>query len=201
MAKRLSKVLLAGDSISFGYGPKVQRILEGAFDVKNLPENGRTSANLLARMNEWIVKPGFNVIHLNCGLHDIVIKQDTKEHRVPLRQYEANLRKIVEAIRNETDAVLAWATTTPVVDELRQTATSFIVHEQDVSAYNEVALRVMKRFGIPIDDLHKAVEDAGTRRCISTDGLHMADYGYEILAIAVSDFILSMQKQGTLHRG
>ena len=192
MNKRTLRILLAGDSISFGYGPIVRELLSGRLDVQNLPENGRTSANLLAHIEEWMIKPAFEIIHLNCGLHDVLIDPGSSSHRVPVEQYEKNLEEIIRRLKEETSAKLVWATTTPVIDELREAKGGTMRWDKDVKAYNEVACRVMAGFGIPVNNLYKVIEDAGKEECISADGTHMNAKGYRLLAKTVADFLCSL---------
>ena len=48
----------------------------------------------------------------------------------------------------------------------------------------------MKQAGVPIDDLHRLVDSAGSEALISGDGTHYTAEGYEMLAGAVTDSIL-----------
>ncbi len=188
----MPKVLLAGDSISFGYGPKVAEILQGRFEVHNLPANGGTSANLLAHLEDWVVKPCFDIIHLNCGLHDLAIEREAGRHRVPLDLYRQNVETIVRRVGKETRSLLAWATTTPVIYRRHRSHKSFDRREGDVVLYNRVACRIMARHGILVDDLHRVVERAGRDACVGEDGVHMTDLGNDLLSKTVAGFLLRL---------
>ena len=48
----------------------------------------------------------------------------------------------------------------------------------------------MKQARVPIDDLHKLVEDNGKEILLGGDGTHYTPEGYETLAAAVADSIL-----------
>lgn len=193
------KVLLAGDSISMGYGPHVRERLEGVCGVVNLPANGGTSANLLAHLDDWLIRPGFDAIHLNCGLHDLARDRDASGPRVGLEQYEANLREIFRRLKRETRSLLAWATTTPVIDERHAARKGFDRRERDVLAYNALALRAAKEADLPVDDLHRIVEGAGTEGCIGPDGVHMTDAGNAALADAVGAFVTELLRGKKRH--
>jgi len=196
--RAMPKVLLAGDSISFGYGPKVAEILRGTFEVQNLPANGGTSANLLAHLEDWMVKPCFDIVHLNCGLHDIAIEREAKRHRVPPTLYRENVERIVLRLRKQTPAVLAWATTTPVIYRRHRSHKDFDRREGDVVRYNRIASRIMARHQVLVDDLHRVVEQFGRGACIREDGVHMTDLGNDLLARSVADFLSHL---GTGFRG
>jgi lysophospholipase L1-like esterase len=182
------KVLLAGDSISFGYGPGAIELLKSGFEAENLPGNGSTSANLLSHMEDWILGPGYDIIHFNCGLHDIAVERGKDCTRIPLDSYEANLRKILDRVQGEVSK-LSWASTTPVIYIRHHSEKPFERREKDVLAYNRVAARVMMERGVPIDDLHGVVERAGRERCVGEDGVHMTDLGNDVLSKAVATFI------------
>ncbi len=201
MIKQVPKVLLAGDSISFGYGSLVQAILRNKFEVSNLPENGGTSANLLAHIDDWMVKPGYDIIHVNCGLHDIAIECETRRHRAPLEQYRMNVEEIIRRLKDETSAIIVWATTTPVIDERHTARKGFDRHEQDVSVYNEAARRIMLKLNVPINDLHRVIEDAKKEICIGPDGVHMTETGYALLAKAVTEFFSTLTASIKNRRG
>jgi lysophospholipase L1-like esterase len=182
------KVLLAGDSISFGYGPGAIELLKADFEAENLPGNGSTSANLLSHMEDWILGPGYDIIHFNCGLHDIAVERGKNCTRIPLDSYEGNLRKILDRIQGEIP-MLSWASTTPVIYLRHHREKPFERREKDVLAYNRAAARIMSEFGVPIDDLHGVVERAGRERCVGADGVHMTDLGNKVLSKAVATFI------------
>src|SRR5437764_801957 len=93
------RVLLVGDSIRLGYAPLVAKKLAGRAEVVSFPENGGDTANLLKLLDKWLADGKPVVVHFNCGLHDLKLDKKTGRHQVPLDQYEANLKKIVERLR------------------------------------------------------------------------------------------------------
>lgn len=188
------KVLLAGDSISMGYGPVVASRIGDRYDVSILPANGGTSANLLAHVEDWFAAPNFDLIHVNCGLHDLGRERDKTGPRVDLRTYEANLRELFRRLRAETRSHLAWATTTPVIDERHAARKDFDRYEKDVTAFNRVGVRVASEAGLPVHDLHAVVVGAGAEGCIGEDGVHMTKAGYDTLAKAVAEFVIGVLK-------
>ena len=194
MNDEVPNVLLAGDSISFGYGPRVRRLLNGTFNIENLPENGGTSANLLAHLEEWMIRTNFDLLHLNCGLHDLAIYKGAKTHTVQLEQYEENVETIIRRLRSETSVLLVWATTTPVIFERHHMSTGFDRMEDDVRLYNKAADRIMSKYGVPVNDLYKTVEEAGREKCLAVDGVHFSASGYDILAKVVKNCLLKIGK-------
>src|SRR5215471_4322119 len=113
----LPRVVLIGDSIRLGYAPRVAARLEGKAVVISPQENGGDSANVLAHLDEWVLRQKPDIVHLNCGLHDLKRFKSDGHFQVELDRYAENLRRIVGRIRAGTDAALVFADTTPILDE------------------------------------------------------------------------------------
>ena len=180
-----AKVLIIGDSISMGYTPAVSEQLPARAEVVHNPGNGGDSDNVAANLDAWVEQAKPDVVHFNCGLHDIKFHRDVARLQVPLDRYQNNLRRIVARL-GETGAKLVWASTTPVVESRHAAAKDFDRHNREVDAYNAAAAAIMNEAGIPIDDLYAAVADAGPERLIDDDGVHMTEEGYEMLAQKVA---------------
>jgi acyl-CoA thioesterase-1 len=211
----LPRVLLIGDSISIGYTQPVRALLAGKANILRIPANGGPTSRGLQHIDKWLDAGPFDVIHFNWGLHDCRIQWPKDELQIPIEDYEANLKKLVERLK-QTDATLIWATTTAVVDgkpgERRKRRL------KDVQAYNAVARRIMDDAGIPINDLYAALMSIDeskvatdeeppakgkgkakaktppkpmTRQGITTrDGTHFTGKGYQFLAKRVAAAIL-----------
>src|SRR5215831_20077284 len=95
----LPRIVLVGDSIRLGYAPRVAARLEGKAVVVSPPENGGDSANVLAHLDEWVLREKPDVVYLNCGLHDLKRSRKDGHHQVELERYAESLRRIVARIR------------------------------------------------------------------------------------------------------
>jgi lysophospholipase L1-like esterase len=73
-----------------------------------------------------------------------------------------------------------------VIYERHHANTPFDRHDDIVSDYNRVANRVMNENNIPINDLHKIIQDDSPEICIKKDGVHMTERGNQLLSTAVS---------------
>lgn len=144
---KLPRVLLIGDSISIGYTAPTRKLLAGKANVHRIPENGGPSDNGATKIKKWLGDSKWDVIHFNFGLHDI--KLGTGKHQVSIEEYEKNLREIVAALKS-TKAKLIFATTTPVPEG----KTNPPRKNDDVIAYNKVAVKIMEENGIAINDLY-----------------------------------------------
>lgn len=182
---------LIGDSISMGYFPLVRDRLAGRVRVVRHEGNGGTSANVRARLPEWLGSMRPDVVHFNAGLHDLARDQGRDgPNRVPLPDYEENLRWIVAWLQANTPGRLVWATTTPVVDEWHAARKGFVRLQADVERYNAAARRIMEAQGVPINDLFAVIERLGRTACLLEDGVHMNDRGNAALAEAVAAALL-----------
>jgi len=182
----LPRVMLLGDSISIGYTLPVRDLLKGKTNVLRPADNCGPTTKGLERLDKWLDMGKLDIIHFNFGLHDLRLMPETGKCQVDLKAYEENLTKIVERLK-KTGAKLIFATTTAVVDGPGRKRKN-----SDVAAYNEVALRVMKAEGIPIDDLYTALMNNPDREKITTpEGTHFTKEGYEFLAKRVADSIIA----------
>jgi len=193
----LPKVVLIGDSIRLSYEPVVAKQLEGRFVVVGPKANGGDSEKVLANLEKWIIREKPDIVHFNCGIHDTKKFHSTGRFQVSPESYEANLHKIVERIRRETDAVLLFATTTPIIDEraanLRKDRDYKLLGES-VEKYNAIAKKVMTKLKVPVNDLHARITESDPRQTLDTligsDGVHLTESGKELLGKRVATFVV-----------
>ncbi len=185
----MKNVILIGDSIRMGYQDTVRAQLAGLVDVWGPEANGGTSENVLANLDEWAMSRQADVVHINCGLHDIKTEpgQDAKE--VPLATYARNVRSILTQLQAKADTTVIWASSTPVNQECHQRTKPFHRFEADVIAYNAAALAVAKELGVLVDDLFAVVTSAGRDELLIEDGVHFTPSGCDVLGVAVADCI------------
>jgi dienelactone hydrolase/lysophospholipase L1-like esterase len=187
----LPRVVLVGDSIRLSYALPVAERLSGKAVVISPRENGGDSVSVLAHIDDWVLRQKPDVVHLNCGLHDLKRYGTDGHHQVELDRYAENLRRIVARIRNGTDAALVFADTTPILDERhRRRDAGFDRIEADVKRYNDAAIAIMSELGVPVDDLHWVVEQGGTETLLGLDGTHCTAAGSDRLAEAVADCVM-----------
>ncbi len=193
IAADLPKVVLIGDSIRLGYAPVVAQALDGKAVIVSSKSNGGDSASVLKGLPEWAIKVQPQIVHFNCGIHDTKKDRKTGRFQVSPAQYEANLRKIVEALRSQTKAKVIFATTTPIIDDRaaqQRKDAAYELRDASVVEYNRIALRVMKELGVPVGDLYTACGDAEQRgKLVVADGVHFNAAGRALLGSAVAEVI------------
>jgi lysophospholipase L1-like esterase/dienelactone hydrolase len=184
------KVVLVGDSIRLGYAPLVAKTLAGKAVVVSAAANGGDSANVLKHLDEWVIREKPDVVHFNCGLHDLKRSKKDGTHQVEPDDYRRNLQRIIERLRQETSAAIVFADTTPIQDALHaRRKADFDRTEADVARYNAAVRDVMRAAGVPVDDLHAVIERGGVAKLQAADGTHYTPAGYGLLAAAVADCV------------
>ncbi|MBI1314806.1 SGNH/GDSL hydrolase family protein [bacterium] len=193
---RLPKVVLVGDSIRLSYAEAVGKHLAGKAVIVSPKANGGDSSNVLTHLDGWVIREQPDIVHFNCGIHDTKKFTETGRFQVSPQQYETNLRAIVTRIRDETGALVVFATTTPILNDRAGNARKgrdYVLLGESVAQYNTIATRVMSDLKVPINDLHatlaKPESPLTTESLIGDDGVHLAPKGRELLGTQVAAFI------------
>lgn len=181
----MQRVLLIGDSIRLHYEPVVRQKLADEAEVFGPDENCETSRNVRARLSSWLKCYRPDVIHLNCGLHDVRVDPGSASVQVPPTEYAENVTAIVQSAQRGGRVVI-WATTTPVDEALHCANKMSRRRKTDVSAYNASAVAAALKAGAKINDLHQVVETHGAQSLWQADGVHFNERGYRLLGGAVA---------------
>ncbi len=185
----MKKIILIGDSIRMGYQEEVRRRLAGWADVWSPGENGGTSGNVLAHLDEWVISRSADAVHINCGLHDLKKEFNQDAAAVPLSSYTENVRSILTRLNAETKATVVWALTTPVNQKWHHKNKGFDRFETDVVAYNAAASEICREVGVEVNDLYSVVMSAGPDRILLEDGVHFRPEGNALLGKCVAECI------------
>ncbi|QDU24962.1 GDSL-like Lipase/Acylhydrolase [Anatilimnocola aggregata] len=178
----LPNVLILGDSISIGYTPVVRDALKSKANVIRPSANCGETRMGLAGIDDWLGDGKWDVIHFNWGLWDLCYRNpDSKtqgnrdkvngKQAIPLAEYEANLERLVERLK-QTGAVLVWASTTVVPEGEAGRVVG------DELKYNAAAERVMKKHGVRIDDLHSLTKRFEPELFTKPGDVHYTPAGY-----------------------
>lgn len=187
----MTKIVLLGDSIRMCYQPLVQKGLAEAV-VWGPAQNCETSAKILAHLDAWVFVHHPDVVHLNCGLHDLRYNPGAERRMVSPTAYVRNLEAIMAQLTSRTDARIIWATITPI-DEVRHQARKLSRrYESDVALYNRLALETVSKYGAQINDLFRAVVSCGKDKILQKDGVHFTDEGDALLSRQVVQALRSV---------
>jgi len=185
----LKTIVLIGDSIRMGYQEEVSQQLAEWATVWGPEENGGTSQNVLAHLDQWALSRPADVVHVNCGLHDIRREHHRDGPTVPLHVYAQNVRSILTRLKAETEAAVVWASTTPVNQEWHNRIKPFDRFARDVETYNAAASEICLELGVPINDLCALVDSTGRDSLLLQDGVHFKPEGYALLGESVAECI------------
>lgn len=187
----LPNLLVLGDSIVGQYSTFLRSALLHKANV-------RTGATAFDHQPDWaeivrlqVTEPEqergrpFDLIQFNWGQHALKWMQGREYSRepkegyircIPLERYGAELEKLVMELK-KTGRPLMWATTTPANNGSKP---------DDAEAYNAVALQVMHKHQIPVNDLYRFVSQSQ----LPMQGCHFPREASERLGNQVADQIL-----------
>ena len=196
---KLPKVLIVGDSISIGYTPHVTKALKSTATVTHNKGNAQHTGTGLKKIDKWIGKTKWDVIHFNWGLWDICYRNPKSKNQgkrdkvngtitTSLSKYEENLEKLVRRLK-KTGAKLIWAHTSVVPDK----EVGRIVG--DAKKYNDAATKIMKKHGVAINDLHTLSKSFPSKLFKKAGDVHYQGAGYEKLAKQVTASIRTALKK------
>jgi len=179
---KLPNVLLIGDSITRAYYPETSRLLAGRANCYLFATSASSGdPRLIKQIADLIeIMPAkFTVLHFNNGMHGWSYTE---------QQYGRGLPSFVIAVRRLTpSASLIWASTTPVRKPTSAGATNERVHQR-----NQLALAVMKRAHIAIDDQEALMLQ---HQDLHQDDVHFTPAGSTIQAQQVARTILQALSQ------
>ncbi len=196
----LPNVLILGDSISIGYTRAVRRLLAGEANVqrplnarRDGPSNCGPTPRGIENIDAWLGETQWDVIHFNWGLHDLCYRNPesaTQGNRdkingrqaVSTGEYRRNLETLVARMKR-TGAALVWASTTVVPEG---EAGRFV---GDDAKYNAVAAAVMRRCGVPTDDLYTVSKEFPPELFVGPGNVHFTRAGSELLAESVASSV------------
>lgn len=189
--KKLSNVLIYGDSISIGYTPIVRDELAETANVFRIYKNGQSSDKFISYVEEMkttmfqpYLKEGWDfhwdVIHFNVGLHDLKYLNNGKLDKVngiqvnTTEKYKENLHEICKYLMKEyPKAKLIFATTTAVPDEGADGRFA-----GDSIKYNQAAREVLENYSnIQINDLYEFTKPNAAEWYIKPSNVHYNNLG------------------------
>ena len=167
----MKKVLLLGDSIRGGYAMSVKASLEGRAEVVYPSDSGRFAAYTLRIISDVRdqFKEKIDVIHWNAGLWDC-LRQFGDEPNTPIEMYEYFIDRVCARMKFLfPEAKIVFATSTKVLEE-RLNKKLFCRYNSEIDAYNEVAVKVVKKHGFFVDDLNAVSKQLPEEA--HSDGVH-----------------------------
>ncbi|SFL16321.1 Lysophospholipase L1 [Paenibacillus sp. 1_12] len=195
-------IFVIGDSISIQYGPYLKEQLEGEFgyDRKRgetqamidldqpLGANGGDSSMVMAYLESAeALGTKYDILLLNCGLHDLKTDLVTGNKQITLVQYRDNISGIVDLACKMSNS-LVWIRTTDVIDHIHNAKSrNFHRFHADVLEYNAAADAIMRERGILILDLYGFSSKLGEEAFL--DHVHYTDEVRKLQAAFISGYV------------
>jgi lysophospholipase L1-like esterase len=200
-------IFVLGDSISIQYGPYLKKMLNGVFnydrkrgeeqalaDLDNpVGANGGDSSMVLDYLKKRYEDENLNydILLLNCGLHDIKTDPQTHNKQIQLEVYKENLKETLKLMKKAGISVI-WISTTPVVDEIHNSRMGqFKRYTEDLNAYNEAADNIMKEAGVSVIDLYTFTKNLGED--VFCDHVHFNENVRRMQAAFIAGYLGSMR--------
>ena len=199
------KVFVIGDSVSMHYGPYLKKMVEYKFQYdrkrgearalinldKPLGANVGDSRMVLEYLKEEFKKnTKYDILLINCGLHDIRVDRFSNEIQIGLEEYKINLNKIMQ-ISKEMASKIIWIGLTPVVDEIHNSReVGFLRFSEDVLNYDNHAKQIMREHSISCIDIHNFTKNLGTD--IYSDHVHFKEEVRKLQAAFIAGHVNSI---------
>jgi isoamyl acetate esterase len=186
------KVALIGDSIRMNAEPFVRDRLQERFQLISPHVNCESSHRVAEHIGEWVPRGEFDLVHINCGLHDIRYDPGRDRPVSSPDEYAANLRKIFAHLASSGAAVV-WATSTPIDEALHNANKPSRRFRSDLLEYNRLSVSLARSFGFRIHDLHASLSKAPIENLLLVDGVHYNRAGNALIGQHIADAILAFQ--------
>lgn len=196
------KVFVIGDSVSIHYGPYLKTMIADKFDYdrkrgigealldldKPVGVNAGDSGMILGYLMEENEKNTvYDILLINCGLHDVRIDRYSNKIQVELEQYKKNLIRIIDIAKTMANKVI-WIGLTPIIDEIHNDReVGFLRYNKDIIAYDTVAKEIMDEYNIPCLDMYNFTKNLGSD--IYLDHVHFKEEVRKLQAAFIARYL------------
>jgi hypothetical protein len=203
MEKR--NLFIIGDSVSIHYGPYLKKMTEYKFNYDRkrgieqaledldtpIGANAGDSKMVLQYLQEEYAKnTKYDILIINCGLHDVRVDRLTNKIQVELKEYEMNLSKIIEVSKSMANKTI-WVGLTPVIDEIHNSRKEgFLRYNKDVIKYDTSAMKIMKALKIPCIDMYNFTQSLGED--VYSDHVHFKNQVRKLQAAFIAGYLNSI---------
>ncbi len=200
----MRSIFVIGDSISIHYGPYLKKLVYDKFNysrkgdthfVDDISKSGEVNAGnskMVLEYLEKILKANikYDIVLLNCGLHDIRVDRNSFKIAINEESYRSNLQKIIDVLKKLSNEII-WISSTSINEEVHNKRLGgYLRYEKDVIKYNFIAEKVMLKNKIPIIDLNSYTNSLG--KDIYVDHAHFKENIRELQADFIFDSLLNL---------
>lgn len=170
--------------------PYVRALLSDRVSLIGPSVNCESSRQVAERIEEWAPAVEGDIVHINCGLHDIRHDPGVDRPVCTLEQYKRNLGSIFGFL-SARQATVIWATSTPFLEDVHNTVKPSRRFLRCLLAYNAASLDIAGRHGFAVNDLYATLAGPGLGDLLLPDGLHFNAVGNKQVARIVAASIES----------
>ena len=177
------RILLVGDSITWGYRPFVQEHMADGVHIDTLATSkALDNFNYLRELAYVVEQNPYDAVHFNNGLHGF--HMDTAAYR---KHYVQVLDYLTDCLGAERVFV---ALSTPITEQ--EAAFVYAAQNAVVTERNQAVLELAAAYGIQVDDLYALVDQNAAIR--KGDGVHYNEDGQKLQGEAVAAFLSARLK-------
>jgi hypothetical protein len=186
MEKR--RIFVIGDSVSIHYGPYLEKMIKDKFEYdrkrgieqaltdldRPVGANAGDSGMVLEYLAEEYKKnTKYDILLINCGLHDLRRDRTLNEVQVELEAYKSNLTKIIKISKDMSNKTI-WIGLTPIIDEIHNSRKEGVLrYSEDVKAYDTAAKKIMMEYNVSCIDMYSFIKNLGAD--VYSDHVHFKD--------------------------
>lgn len=140
------------------------------------------------KIEEWAPADEGDIVHLNCGLHDIRRNPGTHWPVCTLEEYQYNLVSVFEFLSARRAKVI-WATSTPFVEDVHNSIKPSRRFRKDLLDYNAASRALAEKYGFAVNELYGKLANSNLGELLLPDGLHFNDAGNKAVAEMIASAI------------
>lgn len=180
---------MIGDSIRLNSEKHVIKNLDKEVSLSSPSENCECSNKVREKIDSWLLSvDSFDVIHINCGLHDVRY-DPARDAPVSSRQQYAENLEIIFSRLARLGARVIWATSTPIDEKMHNEVKVSRRYLKDIVAYNTASVELARNYGFEIHDLYAKVLAEGLKDILLPDGIHFNEAGNARIGVWISEVI------------
>lgn len=185
------KVHLIGDSIRLNAQPFARRFLAPAYCVAGPLVNCESSHIVAANIRNWLTGADADVIHINCGLHDIRHDPGCDRPVSSPNEYLANLSSIFAYLATSRARII-WATSTPINEGAHNRNKQSRRYQADLLRYNCLSVELARDAGFDINDMYEKLSSTNVQALLLPDGVHFTPEGNELIGKFIAESVESL---------
>jgi len=186
----LPEYLVIGDSISRNYvvGGNLLNKVSDIFAGQIITPNGEGSYKNARCVDTWLGNKHWGIVTVNFAIWDAI-------SRVPMYNYDYNLRRVFKRIMKASDRVI-WISGTPIAKKQSDGYEAPMYAQFGIPAYNAYAYQMAKSLGIETCNIFKNITDLCGGNTIFdsclpylSDGVHLNDDASQLVSDVIEDCI------------